>query len=335
MKSLISMTENRGARVLVLAATLLTAIKVIILLGPEASFGKPNLVSRPYYNLPSDLKKGDFSFAGVRIPLDRHDVASRVEEQLNYLLMDRRAALMDILERLSVYGPLISSTLAEEKLPRDMVYLSAILSELSPTSRTKSGGLGWWNLGGIKGNGQSWSSSNEWDDRRDPLISTKLASALLNQIQTKNAKFDWLFSIASFVDGVDRIETIVKKNPGFSFWDVLAPHYSEAIIPRMIALKIINENRKAFDMDAPPANPLKFDVVDKTKLVRDLPLKNLSQWVGATPRSIWELNPGIDQSFGALVKSDRRYPYATFLRVPKGFGQKVKSLMDAEGYIKN
>ncbi len=335
MKTRISPTRNLGAGILKFASITLLIIFEIVLIWPENLLAKPNSPDRPYYHLPPEMKKGDLVFAGSRIPLERHEVKARIEEQINYLLMDRRATLWEVLERMSSVGPLISATLSEEKLPVDLLYLSASLSDLSATSKTKSGGQGWWNLGSLKNSGQSWSTSNEWDDRRDPVISTKLASGIFNQLRAKNPKFDWLFSIAAFVDGPDKIEHILKKNPGFGFWDVLAPTFSETIVPRMIALKIINDNRKYFDVEITPPPLIAFDLIDKQKLSKDLPLRTLSQWTGQTPRELWELNPGVDPAFGGFVKFDRRYPYATFMRIPKGSGRKVKESLDSEGFTKN
>lgn len=335
MKTWISLIDCSGARFLKITAIFLAIIAKIVIIWPGNLFAKPNMVTRPYYHLPPEIKKGDLLFAGSRIPIDSNEVRARIEEQINYLLMDRRATLMETLDRISSIGPLISATLTEEKMPKDLLYLSATLSEFSPTSKTKSGGYGWWNLGSVKGGVQSWSSSNEWDDRRDPVISTKIASGIFNQVRSKNPKLDWLFSIAAFLEGSDKIEHLAKKNPGFSFWDILAPSLSETIIPRMIAMKIISENRKHFDVDIPPTRVILFDMVDKQKLSKDLPLRTISQWVDKTPRELWELNPGIDPAFGSFLKSDRRYPNATFIRTPKGTGQKVKELLDSEGFTKN
>ncbi len=335
MKTWTTLTENREARNLEFTTAFLIIILGIILIGPGVLHARSNLTSRPYFHIPPEMKKGDLVFAGSRIPIDRNDVKVRIEEQINYLLMDRRASLMETLERLSSAGQIINATLVEEKLPKDLLYLSATLSELTPTSKTKSGGYGWWNLGSSKHNAQVWSSSNEWDDRRDPVISTRIAAGIFGQTRTKNPKLDWLFSVAAYLDGLEKIEQIVKKNPGFSFWDVLTPNFSEIIIPRMIALKIINENRKHFDVEISPTRAMTFDTVDKQKLSRDLPLRTLAQWVGQTPREVWELNPGVDPSFGSIPKSDKRYPHATFIRTPRGSGQKVKGLMDSEGFTKN
>ncbi|MGD9819527.1 MAG: hypothetical protein AB7V04_12640 [Desulfomonilaceae bacterium] len=332
MKNWTLCAKDRGALFPKFSITLLTLLLGLSMLWPGNVIGRPTLVSRPYYDLPPQIKKSGVFFSGSRVPLERQDVAERIEDQINYYLLDRRASLIDVLERLSVQGPVIGAALTEEKLPADLIYVAAAVSDLLPTAKTKSGGYGWWSLGSLKPN-NTWSSTKEWDDRRDPVISTKLASSLFNQIRSKNSKFDWLFSIASFVDGTDKIELMAKKSPGFTYWDVVAPSFSETLIPRVVALKIINENRKYFEIDVPSTPPLEFDLVDNLKLNKDLPIRSLSQWLGVTPRRAWELNPGIDPTFGAFPKSDKRNPNATFLRVPKGSGQKAKALISSEGYM--
>ena len=107
----------------------------------------PGGYTRAHYVLPPDVLKNGISFATVSIPLDRKDVTERVVDQLNYLLMDRRAGMLEWFDRMAVYGGIIERVLDAEKIPRDFIYLSALLSDLKTSFRTRSGGVGWWALG--------------------------------------------------------------------------------------------------------------------------------------------------------------------------------------------
>ncbi len=288
------------------------------------------------YILPPKLRKTAVVFAGVKIPLDKPEVARRVTEQLNFLLMDRRAAMMEWFDRMATHGDLIQKVLAHEKVPADFLYLCALLSDLEPNARTRSGGVGWWALGSDKLKRPAavrWVSTNDWDDRRDPVLSTRIACTLLQWLHKKKFASDWLLTICAYVDGPERIERIVKKSPGFSYWELVMPPGSEVIIPRLIALKIIDSDREFYAVRVPLPPPLTYDFLDRLKLKKDLPLYVVAQWCGTNPRSIWELNPGVAPTTGVLPKADQRNPSGFPLRVPKGMGKKVKKLLVTDGYL--
>jgi len=309
-----------------------------VLTGEDVSAGQ-TAYQRAQYILPPDIQKSRITFADSDIPLDRPEVAARVSEQINYLLMDRRATMMQWFDRMGVYGPLMRGALVEEKVPTDLFYLSVLLSDLLPNAKTKTGGVGWWALGSARDKKGSsavpWVVTNDWDDRRDPVLSTRIACTILQGLLRKDRKTNWLFAICSYVDGADKIDAVVEKAAGFGYWDLVMPSYSETLIPRLTALKIIDTHRAFYGIDIPPLPPLAFDYLDRVKLQKDLPLYVVAKWCDTSARSMWELNPGVDPSTGLLAKPDKRSPSGFPLRVPKGMGPKVQQLLVKEGYVTN
>ena len=296
--------------------------------------------TRAGYVLPPDIVKSGVTFAGIKIRLDRKGVAVRVVDQINYLLMDRRAVMIKWFDRMSQRGPLIRKILAAEKVPADLRFLPVLLSGMLPNFRTRSGGVGLWALGSKRENHRrrlpaQWISTNDWDDRRDPAVSTRIACTMLQSLCRKKYAGDWLIAVCAFVDGAEPIDRAVKKAKGFSYWELVLPHYSEVIIPRLIALKIIDSHREYYGMDFARPGPLKYDFLGRLKLRKDLPLHMVAKWCGASPRHMWELNPGIDPSTGLLPKPEKRNPSGFPLRVPKGMGRKVKKLLVQHGYLSN
>lgn len=313
---------------------------VALLLGVGSSYAgssSTGAYSRAHYVFPPQVKEKGFKFAGVPVPLDRREVAERVVDQINYLLMDRRAGMMQTFDRMAVFGPMMRQILVEEKVPPDLIYLSALVSNLFPNATTRAGGVGWWTLGSLKQKSGSsagqWVSTNDWDDRRDPVLSTRIASTVLQGLRKRNPNADWLLAIAAFVDGADTIDAVAKKAPGFSYWDMVMPPYSEMLIPRLIALKLIDAHRQFYGVEVSPLPPLQFDFLDRLKLQKDLPLHIVAKWCGTNPRSIWELNPGVDPSTGVLPKADKRSPSGFPLRVPKGKGKTVQRMLIQDGYL--
>ncbi|MFH0824526.1 MAG: transglycosylase SLT domain-containing protein [Pseudomonadota bacterium] len=303
---------------------------------PAQSTG-PGGYSRAEYVLPPDIRGKTLTYGDVKIPIERKDVAERVVEQINYLLMDRRATMMGWFDRTAVYGPLIQGVLKDEKMPPDLVYLAALLSDFMPNAVTRSGGVGWWTLGALKEKQApavaKWVSNNDWDDRRDPVLSTRIVSGIFQWLLGRKETSNFLIAVCAYVDGTEPVEAAVKKAPGYLYWDMVMPTTSEAMIPRLVALKIIDQNRKFYGVynDAPP--PLAFDVLDRLKPAKDLPLHVVADWCRTVPRSMWELNPGVDPAGAALPKPDPKNPAGYSLRVPKGYGIKVRPLLIKEGYL--
>ncbi len=46
------------------------------------------------------------------------------------------------------------------------------------------------------------------------------------------------------------------KSPGFTYWDMVMPPYCEMIIPRLIALKLIDTHRDFYGVEVPPLPPV-------------------------------------------------------------------------------
>ena len=289
------------------------------------------------YVLPQNLVKEGITFAGTKVPIERPSVHERIIEQLNYLLMDRRASVAEWLNRFVAYGPILTDALKKNNVPVDLVYLSIILSELDPNHKTRSGGYGWWALGpsrnGSQKNGVPWLTTNDWDDRRDPEISTNIAADFFQILRKREPKYDWLLTICTFIDGPDKIGAILKKSPGFYYWDIVTPPSSDLLIPRLVALKIIFTNRDFYCVTVTRNKPLAFDEIGRIKLSKDLPLALVAKWTGTVPRNIWKLNTGVDILSGMLPKLDRRSPNGFPLRVPVGTGPKVKKMIQTEGYV--
>ena len=140
-------------------------------------------------------------------------------------------------------------------------------------------------------------------------------------------------AMCAYADGADKIDDVLKKTPKFSYWDLVMPSYSEGLIPRVIALKIIDTHRSFYGVDVAPMPGLAYDYMDRVKLLKDLPLHIVAKWCGITPRAIWELNPGVDPSSGFVPKANKRYPSGFPLRVPKDAGPKVRQLLITEGFL--
>jgi hypothetical protein len=176
-----------------------------------------------------------------------------------------------------------------------------------------------------------WSATDDWDDRRDPVISTKIACGVFQTLARK-LNNDQLLVICAYRDGLDRVEPYLNKAKGFSYWDLVLPPSSEVIIPRLVALKIIDDHKSFYGLSVSPAEPLQYDLLPKLKLNKDLPLYAVAKWTQTSPRVIWSLNPGVNPASGVIPASKKNggaYP----LRVPKGMETTVRQALVENGYL--
>lgn len=314
-------------------------VVVAMVIGPldaAAQSKKTPGFGKASYILPPNLQKQGLTYCNEKVPIERREVSVRILDQLNFLLMDRRAGLMEWFDRMSIWGPTVDKVLAQEKVPRDLVYLAVLVSDFSPNARLKNGGIGWWAIGPTKDKknplAASWASSENWDDRRDPVLSTGIACSIFKGIREQNPGFAWPMTISAYLDGIEKILGIIQKSPGFSYWDLLMPPLSDTYIPRLVALKIIDTHRDFYSVDVPPLKPAAYDQLDKLVLQKDLPLHVVAKWLHVSPRSLWELNPGVDISNGILPKSNSKGP-ATLLRVPAGKGEEIRTLLIKDAYL--
>ncbi len=319
-----------------LVAIILTIWVAAFFTGPSAARNS-GMYTNAGYALPPEVIEGSFTFMGEKVPLDKQEVQIRVLEQLNYLLMDRRSSALNWFDQMDMYGPIIKRALQKEGAPEDLVYLSCILSGFSPTAISKSGGRGWWALGSEhSGNTRSsanWVTTKNWDDRRDPDISTEIAANILKSLKENKVIKTWSMAICAYVDGVKSVEAALKKNRGFRYWDIVAPTFSELIIPRLIALKIIHHNRSFYALDTPGEDEIKVDTIDGATLKKELPLYAIAKWVGTNPRFIWLINPGVSPSTGKFPTGNRKRGSTFPLRVPKGYGDIVLAKLKSLGYL--
>ena len=153
-------------------------------------------------------------------------------------------------------------------------------------------------------------------------LSTRIACTIFLWLHDRKATSNWLLTISAFLQGTDKIDAAVKKAPGFSYWDTVMPPACESVIPRLVALKIIDSHREFYGVNITPPEPAAYDFLDRLKLVKDLPLHVVAKWCGTNPRSIWELNPGVDPSTGVLPVPDKRSPSGFPLRVPRTWAER-------------
>jgi len=156
------------------------------------------------------------------------------------------------LERAKPYAPFIRKKIEEYRLPPEIFYLPIVESLYNPFARSPQGALGIWQF--MADSMNPWMVRNEWvDERRDFWKSTigALEKLSLNYRYTK----DWLFALAAYNCGLNRVLYVMQTNPGKDYWRIaearLLPRETRAYIPRFLAVARYASywGRKGFALD--------------------------------------------------------------------------------------
>lgn len=256
------------------------------------------------YTLPVTIE-----FGGESVPLDRWDVAERLEREF-LLALGNRAQVILWLKRSARYFPYIEGELRKARLPDDLKYVAVIESALLPTAYSHASALGIWQFIASTGRRYGLAVTPAWDERRNPERSTAAALAYLRDLY---AQFrDWPLALAAYNAGEGRVEQALRRQGVASYYQLALPAETERYVFRALAAKLIlaDPERYGFQLQREQLyRPHEADVVEIQ--VRDrLLVTELARAGGSFYREIRELNPAILQD--ALPRG--RY----LVRIPKG-----------------
>lgn len=299
--------------------------------GPKKQ--SPDKCSR--FSLPAPMLKKPFYFAGELIPIQRPDVQKRILTQINFLLLDARSVLTEWLTDKARYSWLFTDTFDKEGIPEDFALLGPILAGSSLKSSVRSSGAGWWALEkpcssaeGVEMGDDSWH-----DDRMDLERSTKCFAARLKKIRADLGDSSWMMVAAAYVTSVKTIQEHVHRWNSDHYWDLPLPDNAEDLIPRWIALGIINSEREAFGLRFKDPAPVTFDQVNNLVLAKDLSIADIARLTGVSPKEILELNPKIKPSSPVFPAAVNGKGPIHSIAAPKGKGALLLKGLKAEGYV--
>lgn len=154
--------------------------------------------------LPEVSKK--IEFAGITIKLDA-DAQKMVQKEVNALLTPENKYLLDKLERIQLYFPIIESILEEEEVPEDFKYVAVAESSLFPDAISTSNAVGYWQMKPTTAQELGLRVDKDIDERKNIYASTRAAAIYLkrNNLIYKN----WISTLFSYSLGAAGISKIV------------------------------------------------------------------------------------------------------------------------------
>ena len=219
------------------------------------------------------------------------------------------------------YRSQIVSSLKEAGLPPELSWLPLIESGFKVNALSKARALGLWQFIPSTGYKFGLKRTKYIDERIDPVKSTKAAIAYLKELHQIFG--DWATVLAAYNCGEGRVLRVIRtQNINYldNFWDLYErlPQETARYVPRFMATLHIVKNLEKYGLDSIPVNkPLEYETITVSKQVH---LRNVAKKIGATEKTLRELNPELRYR---ILPQDK-YP----LRVPIGKGQILLAKLD-------
>ncbi len=238
-----------------------------------------------------------------------------VERNIEFLTTRGKWHMQNWISRSGYYIPMMKKIFKEEGVPEELVYMSMPESGLNPKARSWARAVGLWQF--TRATGALYGLHSNWwyDERRDPIKSTRAAATYLRYLYDRYN--DWYLVLASYDCG--SVERAIRRSHGKrDFWQIKKhlPREAKNYVPQYIATAIIAMNPKAygFDDNVPKVKPSQCDTV---VIPESVDLKVLADEVSVDIDSLLELNPELVHSVTPPNFDGGGYP----LKVPKGMGQ--------------
>ena len=216
------------------------------------------------------------------------------------------------------YHDMIVSTLKEEGVPQDLIYLAQAESGFHPLAVSRVGARGIWQFMASRGRGYGLHHNMWVDDRQDPEKSTRAAARHLKDLY--NQFGDWYLAMAAYNSGPGTVQAAVKRTGYADFWELyhrnVLPKETRNYVPIIMAMTIMTKNPSQYGLDQVAKDrPMDYDSV---KISYPVDLRLVAECVNSTPEELQDLNPSLlrlttprEGTFELHLPAGTRDEYAT------------------------
>ncbi len=250
------------------------------------------------------------------IPFPR-EINSRVDEWIGYFCGRGRKDFTRWLERCGQYENMMKGILIEENLPTDLFYVALIESGMNPNAYSRAHAVGAWQF--IRGTGRSYGLRSDWwyDDRRDPMRSSRAAAKHLKDLYESLG--DWRLVLAAYNCGEARVKREIRRTGTRDFWKLRRlPRQTRNYVPKFMAALEIAHKPEQYNFYFSPDPPLMYETITVDGTIS---LEAIAHCAGSSQREIELLNPAIRRSVTPPTKS------SFYVHVPQGAASQVESCL--------
>jgi len=215
----------------------------------------------------------------------------RVQKALLVIMKRRPESLKHWLSRANYYLPVMRRLFADSSLPTDLAYLPLIESGFNPMAYSWAHASGIWQF--ISSTGYRYGlRENYWyDERRDPIKSTKAAISYLKKLYGDFG--DWHLALAAYNCGENGLARAIEKAQTSDYWQLKLPSETMNYVPKYLAALMVAKNPACFGFAVPPpADTFDLDTVHVSEC---LDLKKIAAGLGMAFTELKEINPHISR----------------------------------------
>jgi membrane-bound lytic murein transglycosylase D len=217
-----------------------------------------------------------------------------VAAYINYFSTPRgHDILQSALERGGRYREMIESTLREQGVPQELIYLAQAESGFHPLALSRVGARGMWQFMSSRARGYGLQHNLWVDERQDPEKATRAAAHHLKDLY--NQFGDWYLAMAAYNSGPGGVQSAVKRTGYADFWELykrnVLPKETRNYVPIILAMTIMVKNPAQYGLDnIVPEQPVPYDTV---KIDYPVDIRLVAQCVDVSPATLQDLNPSL------------------------------------------
>ncbi len=220
-------------------------------------------------------------------------MTDQVAGYINYFSGYGRGEFERAYSRSGRYHDMIVSTLKQEGLPQDLIYLAQAESGFHPLAVSRAGARGIWQFMADRGRGYGLHHSMWVDDRQDPEKSTRAAARHLKDLY--NQFGDWYLAMAAYNSGPGTVQAAVKRTGYADFWELyrrnVLPKETRNYVPIILAVTIMAKNPSQYGLDSVAMeHPADYDTVT---INYPVDLRLVAECINSTPSDLQDLNPSL------------------------------------------
>jgi membrane-bound lytic murein transglycosylase D len=220
-------------------------------------------------------------------------LTDQVAGYITYFSNRGRGSFERAFARSGRYHEMIVSTLKQEGVPQDLIYLAQAESGFHPLAVSRVGARGIWQFMGSRARGYGLSHNMWVDDRQDPEKSTRAAARHLKDLY--NQFGDWYLAMAAYNSGPGRVQAAVKRTGYADFWELyrrnVLPKETRNYVPIILAVTIMTKNPSQYGLDdVVMDHPADYDTVT---IGYPVDLRLVAECVNSTSSELQDLNPSL------------------------------------------
>lgn len=229
---------------------------------------------------------------------------SDVKRYIEQYTVQYRHSAEHLLGKVAQYFPLFEDVFRNDGVPDEIKYLAIVESNLRPHVTSRYGAAGMWQFMRQTGKIYDLHQDKYVDERRDPLKSTRAASAYLSDLYEMFG--DWTLALAAYNCGPGRVRAAIKKAGKKDYWSIqkYLPKETRQYIPRFIAANYVVNYYHAHELN-PQEPEIYLSHTGNAKVFDDISFKKISQFSGVDLAMIKTLNPEYIRSF--IPESEGKY----------------------------